>query len=203
MKKEVTKIIIALILFLIAIMINFGNELINNIIFVIAYLIVGLEILRKAIRNIIRGKVFDENFLMSVATIGAFAIGEFPEAVAVMLFYQIGEIFQDYAVDKSRKSIVSLMDIRPDFANVERNEETIKVNPDEVKIGEIIVVKPGEKIPLDGKIIEGKSSLDTKSLTGESLPREVNEGVEVLSGCINLTGVIKIKVTRIWRINSK
>ena len=196
MKKEVTKIIIALILFLIAIMINFGNELINNIIFVIAYLIVGLEILRKAIRNIIRGKVFDENFLMSVATIGAFAIGEFPEAVAVMLFYQIGEIFQDYAVDKSRKSIASLMDIRPDFANVERNEEIIKVDTDEVKIGEIIVVKPGEKIPLDGKIVEGKSSLDTKSLTGESLPREVTEGVEVLSGCINLTGVIKIKVTK-------
>ena len=196
MKKEVTKIIIALILFLIAIIINFGNELINNIIFVIAYLIVGLEILRKAIRNITRGKVFDENFLMSVATIGAFAIGEFPEAVAVMLFYQIGEIFQDYAVDKSRKSIASLMDIRPDFANVERNEEIIKVDPDEVKIGEIIVVKPGEKIPLDGKIVEGKSSLDTKSLTGESLPREVTEGVEVLSGCINLTGVIKIKVTK-------
>ena len=196
MKKEVTKIIIALILFLIAIIINFGNELINNIIFVIAYLIVGLEILKKAIRNITRGKVFDENFLMSVATIGAFAIGEFPEAVAVMLFYQIGEIFQDYAVDKSRKSIASLMDIRPDFANVERNEEIIKVDPDEVKVGEIIVVKPGEKIPLDGKIVEGKSSLDTKSLTGESLPREVTEGVEVLSGCINLTGVIKIKVTK-------
>ena len=196
MRKKGIKIIIALILFIVAILANFNNELINDGIFIIAYLIVGLEILRKAVRNITRGKVFDENFLMSVATIGAFGIGEFPEAVAVMLFYQVGELFQSYAVDKSRKSISSLMDIRPDFANVERDGKIQKVDPDEVKIGETIIVKPGEKVPLDGLVLEGKSSLDTKALTGESLPRDVKEGEDVLSGCINLNGVIKIKVTK-------
>ena len=196
MKKMQAKIIIAFILLLIVLLINFNNIWIANIIYIISYLVVGLEILRKAIRNIIRGKVFDENFLMAVATIGAFVIGKFPEAVAVMLFYQIGELFQDYAVDKSRKSIASLMDIRPDFANVERNGDVEKVDPDNVKIGEIIIVKPGEKIPLDGNVIEGKSSLDTKALTGEALPRDVVEGEEVISGCINLNGVIKVKVTK-------
>ena len=196
MRKKGIKIIIALILFLLAITINFNNEMITKVIFIIAYLIVGLEILKKALRNITRGKVFDENFLMSVATIGAFTIGEFPEAVAVMLFYQVGELFQSYAVDKSRKSISSLMDIRPDFANVEREEKIEKVDPDEVKIGEIIVVKPGEKVPLDGIVVEGKTSLDTKALTGESLPREIAENDEILSGSINLNGVIKIKVTK-------
>ena len=196
MRKKGIKIIIALILFLLAITINFNNEMITKVIFIIAYLIVGLEILKKALRNITRGKVFDENFLMSVATIGAFAIGEFPEAVAVMLFYQVGELFQSYAVDKSRKSISSLMDIRPDFANVERDEKIEKVDPDEVKIGEIIIVKPGEKVPLDGIVVEGKTSLDTKALTGESLPREIAENDEILSGSINLNGVIKIKVTK-------
>ena len=196
MKKKGIKIIISLILFLIALIINFNNELVNNIIFLVAYIIVGFEILRKAIRNITRGKIFDENFLMSVATIGAFGIGEFPEAVAVMLFYQIGELFQSYAVDKSRKSISNLMDIRPDFAYVERNGEIKKVDPDEVKIGEIIIVKPGEKIPLDGIVIEGDSSIDTKALTGESLPQDVFEGSQVISGCINLTGFIKIKVSK-------
>ncbi len=196
MRKKGIKIIIALILFLLAMTINFNNEMITKVIFIIAYLIVGLEILKKALRNIARGKVFDENFLMSVATIGAFAIGEFPEAVAVMLFYQVGELFQSYAVDKSRKSISSLMDIRPDFANVERDEKIEKVDPDEVKIGEIIIVKPGEKVPLDGIVVEGKTSLDTKALTGESLPREVAENDEILSGSINLNGVIKIKVTK-------
>ena len=196
MKKKGIKIIISLILFLIALIINFNNELVNNIIFLVAYIIVGFEILRKAIRNITRGKIFDENFLMSVATIGAFGIGEFPEAVAVMLFYQIGELFQSYAVDKSRKSISNLMDIRPDFAYVERDGEIKKVDPDEVKIGEIIVVKPGEKIPLDGTVIEGDSSIDTKALTGESLPQDVFEGSQVISGCINLTGFIKIKVSK-------
>ncbi len=196
MKKKGIKIIIALVLFFIALIINFNNEWINNTIYIISYIIVGLEIVRKAIRNITRGKVFDENFLMTVATIGAFAVGEFPEAVAVMLFYQVGELFQSYAVDKSRKSISSLMDIRPDFANVERNGKLEKVDPDDVKIGEIIVIKPGEKVPLDGYVIEGKSSLDTKALTGESLPREATEGEEVLSGCINLNGVIKVEVTK-------
>ena len=196
MKKKGIKIIIAFILFLIALIVNFDNEWINNIIYIISYIIVGFEIVKKAIRNITRGKVFDENFLMTIATIGAFGIGEFPEAVAVMLFYQVGELFQSYAVDKSRKSISSLMDIRPDYANVEKNGELQKVDPDDVKIGEIIIVKPGEKIPLDGNVVEGKSSLDTKALTGESLPRDVTEGEEVLSGCINLNGVIKIEVTK-------
>ena len=196
MKKDGIKIILALILFIIAMAIKFQNEWINNVIFIISYIIVGFEILRKAIRNIFRGKVFDENFLMSVATLGAFGIGEFPEAVAVMLFYQIGELFQSYAVDKSRKSIASLMDIRPDYANAYKNGEIEKVNPSEVKIGDTIIVKPGEKIPLDGHIIEGKTTLDTKALTGESLPREVTEGEDVLSGCINLDGLIKIEVTK-------
>lgn len=196
MKKKWIKIIIASILFLIALIIDFSEEWLKKIIFIISYFIVGLEILKKAKRNIFRGKVFDENFLMTIATIGAFCIGEFPEAVAVMLFYQVGELFQSYAVEKSRKSISDLMDIRPDFANVVRDNDIEKVDPDDVKIEDIIVVKPGEKVPLDGIVVEGKSSLDTKALTGESLPREVEEGKEVLSGCINLNGVIKIKVTK-------
>lgn len=149
MKKRLIKIIISLILYVFSLVINFNNIWINNGIFIASYIVVGYDILRRAIRNIFRGKVFDENFLMAVATIGAFAIGEFPEAVAVMLFYQIGELFQSYAVDKSRKSIASLMDIRPDYANVYRDGKIEKVSPDEVKVGEIIIVKPGEKIPLD------------------------------------------------------
>ena len=196
MKKDLIKIIIALILFIFSLAVKYENEWINNAIFIISYIIVGLEIIIKAVRNIIKGKIFDENFLMTIATIGAFLIGEFPEAVAVMLFYQIGELFQSYAVDKSRKSIASLMDIRPDYANVYRNGKEEKINPDEVKIGETIIVKPGEKIPLDGIILEGKTTLDTKALTGESMPREATEGYGVLSGCINLSGVIKIEVTK-------
>lgn len=196
MKKKAIKIIIALILYAISMVIKFENEWINNGIFIISYIIVGFEIVKKAIRNIFRGKVFDENFLMTVATIGAFGIGEYPEAVAVMLFYQVGELFQSYAVDKSRKSIASLMDIRPDFANLWQDGEIKKVDPDEVKIGDKIIVKPGEKIPLDGIILEGKTTLDTKALTGESSPREVVEGEEVLSGCINLNGVIKVEVKK-------
>ena len=196
MKKDLIKIIIASILFIFSLAVKYENEWINNAIFIISYIIVGLEIIIKAVRNIIKGKIFDENFLMTIATIGAFFIGEFPEAVAVMLFYQIGELFQSYAVDKSRKSIASLMDIRPDYANVYRNGKEEKINPDEVKIGETIIVKPGEKIPLDGIILEGKTTLDTKALTGESMPREATEGYGVLSGCINLNGVIKIEVTK-------
>ena len=196
MKKKGIKIIIALILFLIALIIDFGNVWINNVIYIIAYIIVGFEIVRKALRNITRGKVFDENFLMTVATIGAFGIGEFPEAASVMLFYQVGELFQSYAVDKSRKSIASLMDIRPDYANIEKDGKLEKVDPDEVKIGDIIVVKPGEKIPLDGIVVEGKTNLDTKALTGEPMPREANIGDDVISGCINLNGLIKVKVTK-------
>ena len=196
MKKNLIKIIVAFILFIFSLIIKFENEWINKGIFIISYIIVGFEIIRKALRNIIRGKVFDENFLMTVATIGAFGIGEFPEAVAVMLFYQIGELFQSYAVDKSRKSITSLMDIRSDYANKCINGKVEKVNPDEVKIGDTIIVKPGEKIPLDGMIFEGQTTLDTKALTGESMPREALEGDEVLSGCINLSGAIKIEVTK-------
>lgn len=196
MKKRGIKIIISLILFLTTMVIKFQNEWINNIIYIIAYIIVGFDIVKKAFRNIIRGKVFDENFLMTVATIGAFGMKEFPEAVAVMLFYQIGELFQSYAVDKSRKSISNLMNIRPDFANVERNNKIEKIDPDEVKIGETIIVKPGEKIPLDGYVIEGNTTLDTKALTGETLPKEITKGDEILSGCINLNAVIKIKVTK-------
>ena len=196
MKKRGIKIIISAILFVLALVIPFSNELINNGLFIISYLVVGFEILKKAVRNIFRGKVFDENFLMAVATIGAFAIGEFPEAVAVMLFYQVGELFQSYAVDKSRKSIASLMDIRPDYANIEKDGKIEKVDPDEVKIGDIIIVKTGEKIPLDGVIIEGRSSLDTMALTGESVPRVVKTEDEVLSGCINKDGLLKIKVTK-------
>ena len=196
MKKEGIKILIALILFIFAMAVKFQNVWINNGIFIVSYLIVGFEILRKAVRNIFKGKIFDENFLMSIATLGAFAIGEFPEAVAVMLFYQVGELFQDYAVDKSRKSIASLMDIRPDYANVVRDGKEEKVDPSEVKIGNSIIIKPGEKVPLDGVVIDGKTTLDTKALTGESVPREVQEGEQVLSGCINLSGVIKVEVTK-------
>ena len=194
MRKKLIKIIIAFILFLIAMIFKAENEWINISLYFISYIIVGFEIIRKALRNITRGKVFDENFLMTVATIGAFGIGEYPEAVAVMLFYQVGELFQSYAVDKSRKSISSLMDIRPDFANVEGKVE--KVDPDDVEIGDIIIIKPGEKVPLDGVILEGKSSLDTKALTGESLPTDVTEGEEILSGCINLNGVLRVEVTK-------
>ena len=196
MKKKGIRIILAFALYLVALMIHFPLEWINQLIYLVAYVIVGWEIVKKAFRNITRGKVFDENFLMTVATIGAFGIGEFPEAVAVMLFYQVGELFQHYAVDKSRKSIASLMDIRPDFANVEREGNVQKVDPSDVKIGEIIIVKPGEKVPLDGIVVEGTSSLDTKALTGEALPRDVQEGLQVISGCINLNGVIKIEVTK-------
>lgn len=196
MRKRLYKIITSAILFIVALIIPFQNIWINRSIFILSYLIVGFEILKKAVRNIKRGKVFDENFLMSIATIGAFAIFEFPEAVAVMLFYQIGELFQDFAVDKSRKSISNLMDIRPDYANVIRDEKEKKVNPDEVKIGETIIVKPGEKVPLDGVIKDGTSFVDTKALTGESTPKKVCKDEEILSGCINLDGILKIKVTK-------
>ena len=196
MKKEIIKIVIALILFLVALIVPLQSQLINNGLFVLSYLIVGLEIVLKAIRNIFKGKVFDENFLMAIATIGAFVIGEYPEAVAVMLFYQIGEAFQDYAVDKSRKSIISLMDIRPDFANIQRNGKIDKINPEEVNVGDIIVVKPGEKVPLDGIIVKGTSMIDTSALTGESVPKEIKEQDEILSGCINENGVLEVKVTK-------
>jgi len=167
-------------------------------VFILAYLVLGGEIILRALKNIVRGKVFDENFLMSVATIGAFIIGEYPEAVAVMLFYQIGEYFQGMAVRSSKRSITGLMDIRPDFANVKRNGETTKVPPDTVAIGEIILVKPGEKIPLDGVIVEGASMLDTTALTGESVPRSAKPGDAVLSGCINQNGLLTIEVSKLY-----
>ena len=196
MRKSLIQIIISAILFAIGLLVPFSNEWITKGIYIVAYLIVGLEIVIKAIKNIFKGEVFDEHFLMAVATIGAFAIGEFPEAVAVMLFYQIGELFQDYAVDKSKESITNLMDIRPDVAVVKRNGKLETVKPETVKIGEEIVVKPGEKIPLDGTIIDGSSMLDTSALTGESVPRSAKIGEKVLSGCINQSGVLTIKVEK-------
>ena len=167
-----------------------------------AYLIIGYDILRKAGKGILNGQVFDENFLMAVATIGAIALstyersGDYNEAIAVMLFYQVGELFQSYAVGKSRRNITALMDIRPDYANIERNGQLEKVDPDEVAIGSVIVVQPGEKVPIDGTVTEGNSALNTSALTGESLPREVKAGDEVISGCINMTGVLRIQTTK-------
>ena len=196
MKKKLYKIIISGILFLIAFLLRIDNKVVNNILFIISYIIVGKEILEKALKNITRGKVFDENFLMTVATLGAFLIGEYPEAVAVMLFYQIGELFQSYAVDKSRKSVAALMDIRPDYANLLDDGKEIKVNPEKVNIGDVIIIKPGEKIPIDGVVIEGNTSLNTFALTGETVPREVGKKDEVLSGSINNEGLIKVKTTK-------
>ena len=200
-KKMLTRIIIAAVM-IIALNLIQITGIAQLLLYLATYLIIGYDILKKAGKGIINRQVFDENFLMAVATVGAFALaiysgsGDYNEAIAVMLFYQTGELFQSYAVDKSRKSISDLMNIRPDFANVERNGIIEKVNPEEVKIGEIIVVKPGEKIPLDGNIIEGKTTLDTKALTGEALPREIGEEKDVLSGCINLSGLIKVKVSK-------
>ena len=196
MKKKLIRIIISFILLLLAFILKLDNTIINNILFITSYIIVGYDIILKALRNITRGKVFDENFLMTIATIGAFFIKEYSEAVAVMLFYQVGELFQSYAVDKSRKSVAKLMDIRPDYANVYRNEEIEKINPNDVNIGEIILIKPGEKIPLDGVVVEGTSTLNTLALTGESMPKIVTEGNEILSGCINNEGILKVKVIK-------
>lgn len=165
-------------------------------VFLVCYVVIGWDIVWKALTNILHGQVFDENFLMTIATIGALILGEHSEGVAVMLFYQVGEWFQSYAVSKSRKSIASLMDIRPDYANVERNGKLEQVDPEEVNIGDTIVVKPGERVPLDGKIIKGTSALDTSALTGESMPRDVEPGMEIISGCINQTGILTIQTTK-------
>lgn len=196
MYKKLIRIIISASMLLFSMLVSISVKYINNIIFIIAYFIIGYDILLKAFKNINRGKVFDENFLMSVATIGALCIGNIPEAVSVMLFYQVGELFQSYAVDKSRKSVADLMDIRPDYANVIRNDKNIKVDPNEVNIEETILVKPGEKIPLDGIIIEGNSMLNTIALTGETIPKIVGKGDKVVSGCVNIEGILKIKVTK-------
>ena len=193
-KKNLIRIIISGLLF--ALSFIFKTKYVVFGILLVSYIIIGYDVLLKEFRNIKRGKIFDENFLMSIATIGAICISDMREAVAVMLFYQIGELFQSYAVNKSRKSIIELMDIRPDYANVIRNGKHEKVDPNEVNIEEIILVKPGEKIPLDGVIVEGKSLLNTVALTGESVPRSVKENDEVLSGCINNEGILKIKVTK-------
>lgn len=196
MNNRLKRIIAGGVIFAAAMILRTDNELLELALYLISYIIVGGDVVLKAIKNILKGKVFDENFLMSVATIGAFFIGEYPEGVAVMLFYLVGETFQSYAVDKSRKSIASLMDIRPDYANVKRGDELIKTDPDEVRIGDIIVIKAGEKIPLDGKVIEGNSMIDTSALTGESVPREITVGSDILSGCININGVITAEVTK-------
>lgn len=196
MTKRLWRIIIGAAVLATAVLLNLNNEWLQIALFIISYIIVGGDVVKRAVKNIFKGQVFDENFLMSIATIGAFFIGEYPEGVAVMLFYQVGELFQSYAVGKSRKSIVSLMDIRPDYANVKKGDELVKVDPDEVQIGDIIVIKAGEKIPLDGKVIEGSSMIDTSALTGESVPREVEVGSDIPSGCININGVITAEVTK-------
>ena len=196
MTKRLWRIIIGAAVLATAVLLNLNNEWLQIGLFIISYIIVGGDVVKRAVKNIFKGQVFDENFLMSIATIGAFFIGEYPEGVAVMLFYQVGELFQSYAVGKSRKSIASLMDIRPDYANVKKGDELVKVDPDEVQIGDIIVIKAGEKIPLDGKVIEGSSMIDTSALTGESVPREVEVGSDILSGCININGVITAEVTK-------
>lgn len=199
LKKRLKRILIGAALFVLAILIEKLIPAIGNrglILFLSAYVVVGGDVVKKAITNITRGQIFDENFLMLIATVGAFFVGEYPEAVAVMLFYQVGEWFQSYAVNNSRKSIKELMNIRPDYAVVLRNGEEQEVDPDEVAVGEIILVKPGERVPLDGKVVKGNCSLDTMALTGESVPRDVVCGDEIISGCINLNSVIEVEVTK-------
>ncbi len=194
-KRLLTRIIVAAVLFLAGNLVPLP-EWAEMGIFLICYAVAGWDIVWKAITNILHGQVFDENFLMTIATAGALILGEHSEGVAVMLFYQVGEWFQSYAVSKSRKSITSLMDIRPDYANIEQDGKLVPVDPDEVKIGDTIIVKPGERVPLDGKIIKGTSALDTSALTGESMPREVGPGMDVISGCINQTGILTIQTTK-------
>ena len=194
-KKVLIRIIIAAVL-IIAFSFLPLEGCIRFICYMVPYLVIGYDVLRKAIKGILNRQVFDENFLMAVATVGAIALGDYKEGVSVMLFYQIGELFQSYAVGKSRRNISELMDIRPDYANVEKDGELEQVDPDEVEVGTVIVVQPGEKVPIDGVITEGSSTLNTSALTGESLPREAKAGDEVISGCINMTGLLKIQTTR-------
>ena len=194
-KRLLFRIIIAAVLFAAGSLLPLGPTVEMGV-FLVCYAVIGWDIVWKAVTNILHGQVFDENFLMTIATIGALILGDHSEGVAVRLFYPVGEWFQSYAVSKSRKSIASLMDIRPDYANVERNGKLEQVDPDEVNIGDTIVVKPGERVPLDGKIIKGTSALDTSALTGESMPRDVEPGMEVISGCINQTGILTIQTTK-------
>ncbi|MCI5515942.1 cadmium-translocating P-type ATPase [Roseburia sp. MUC/MUC-530-WT-4D] len=194
-KKMLYRIIAAAIVLVIASLIP-EETILRPIVFLISYVIIGYDIIKKAVLGIIHGQVFDENFLMAVATVGAIGLREYAEGTAVMLFYQIGELFQGYAVGKSRKSITDLMDIRPDYANIEENGEIVQVDPDEVEIGTVITVLPGEKVPIDGVIVEGTSTLNTSALTGESVPREAAIGDEIISGCINITGLLRIRTTK-------
>ena len=196
MKKKELFIIVAAILFAIAFFVKSLNQSIQLIFMLVAYVLVGKDTVLKAVKNIQRRDYFDESFLMTVATLGAIIIGEYHEAVAVMLFYEVGELFQGYAVNKSRKSIAELMDIKPEYANVIRENKTEKVDPDEVQVGEIIEIKPGERVPLDATVIKGETTLDTSALTGESIPVEVREGASILSGCININGLIQAQVTK-------
>ena len=195
-RKVLIRIIISAVLVLVFSLVPVENPYIRLALFMIPYLVIGYDILKKAILGIVHGEVFDENFLMAVATVGAIALGEYVEGTAVMLFYQIGELFQSYAVGRSRKNITELMDIRPDYANVEQDGELVQIDPDEVAVGTVITVQPGEKVPIDGVIVSGVSSLNTSALTGESLPREVVEGDEVISGCVNMSGVLRIRTTK-------
>ena len=200
-KKMLWRIIATAVIILVIKLFSIGG-IAGTLLYLAAYGIIGYDILRKAGKGIVRGQVFDENFLMAVATVGAIGLafyeksGDFLEAVAVMLFYQIGELFQSYAVGKSRRSITALMDIRPDYANIEQDGQLTQVDPGEVPVGAVIVVQPGEKVPLDGVVLEGSSTLNTAALTGESLPRDVTDGDEIVSGCINMTGVLKIRTTK-------
>ena len=201
-KKMLVRIFASAVLLIAAVLIPYEGAL-RFLLFLPAYFVIGWDVLWRAAKNIIHGQVFDENFLMALATVGAFCTGffgkgEYPEAVFVMLFYQVGELFQSYAVGKSRKSISALMDIRPDYANVERDGSLCRVDPEEVQVGDVIVIKPGEKAPLDGVVLEGRSSLNTSALTGESLPREVEPGDDVISGCNNLNGLIRVQVTKVF-----
>ena len=198
LKKLMGRIIIGGILFIAGFIIPESSHLLRFLAFFASYIVIGGDVLTSAFKNILKGQIFDENFLMSIATIGAFAIGEYPEGVAVMLFYQLGELFQSIAVNRSRNSIADLMNIRPDYANLKTGNDIEKVSPDTVKIGDLIVVKPGEKVPLDGEVIEGNSAFDTSALTGESLPREISPGENVLSGFINRTSLITVKVTKLF-----
>ncbi|MEA4893533.1 MAG: heavy metal translocating P-type ATPase [Peptococcaceae bacterium] len=194
-KRMLMKIIIAAIIYAIGLLMESGGA-VRFTIYLAGYLIIGYDVLLRAAKNITRGQVFDENFLMAVATLGAFALGDYPEGIAVMLFYQVGELFQSVAVSKSRKSIAALMDIRPDHANVFRDGQWTEVDPEEVAVGDKILIKPGERVPLDGKVLEGSSSIDTSALTGESVPRDVGADQEVISGCININGTLTVEVTK-------
>lgn len=199
MKRQLRDIIIAAVIYLIGIILTKVTTISNNIeliIFLISYIIIGRNIVKQAVKNILSGQVFDENFLMSIATIGAFLVGEYPEGVAVMLFYQVGELFQSYAVERSRNSITELMDIYPEYANLKKGDSIEQIDPDEAEIGDIIVIKPGEKVPLDCKVLKGNTTLDTRALTGESMPREIEVGDTLISGCININGVVEAEVIK-------